>query len=79
MEVPLASAGTNTIISPNGRLKRQALTGLTVAQVRSRYADALNISASNTVTVNGQPVRETQVIVDGEEILFAKPAGKKGF
>jgi hypothetical protein len=74
----MARAGTNTIISPNGRLKNQSLTGLTVAQVRSRFADALNISASNSVTVNDQQVPEAQVIVDGETIIFAKPTGKKG-
>jgi hypothetical protein len=61
-------AGTNTLISGPARLTGQTLTGLTVGQVRERFADALN----------GIAVSETQVIVDGEEVLFAKPLGQKG-
>lgn len=31
-----------------------------------------------TATVNGIAVPGTQIIVDGEEILFSKPLGAKG-
>ena len=71
-------AGTNTLISGPGRLPGQNLTGLTVGEVRERFADVLNIPDGATVTVNGISVPEGQVIVDGEEILFAKPLGQKG-
>lgn len=71
-------SGTNTLISGPARLTGQTLTGLTVGQVRERFADVLNIPATATVTVNGVTVGNDQVIVDGEEILFAKPLGQKG-
>ena len=72
------ASGSNTLISGASRLTGQALTGLTVAQVRSKFGDALNIPSKATVTVNGHTVPETQVLVDGEEIVFAKPTGQKG-
>ena len=68
----------NTIISGASRLTGQALTGLSVAQVRSRFGEALNIPSKATVTVNGVAVADSQVLVDGEEIVFAKPLGQKG-
>lgn len=73
------SAGTNTLISGPSKLTGLSLTGLTVAEVRSRFGAALNIPAKASVTVNGVSVAETQVLVDGEEIVFAKPLGQKGF
>ena len=71
-------SGTNTLISGPSRLTGQTLTGLSVGQVRERFADALNIPDGATVTVNGIAVEDGQVIVDGEEVLFAKPLGQKG-
>ena len=74
----MATTGTNTLISGPSRLTGQTLTGLTVAEVRTRFADALNIPSGAAVSVNGLTVPETQVLVDGEEIIFAKPLGQKG-
>jgi hypothetical protein len=71
-------AGTNVLISGPSRLTGQTLTGQTVAQVRSTFAGALNIPDGATCTVNGVAVADTQVLVDGEEIVFAKPLGQKG-
>ncbi len=71
-------AGTNTLISGPARLTGQILTGLSVAEVRERFADTLNIPSGATVTVNGIAVDDSQVLVDGEEIVFAKPLGQKG-
>jgi hypothetical protein len=71
-------AGTNTLISGPTRLTGQTLTGYTVGEVRERFADALNIPAGASVTVNSVPVGDDQVLVDGEEIIFAKPLGQKG-
>jgi hypothetical protein len=70
-EYPMA--GTNVLISGPSRL-----TGQTVAMVRSTFSGALNIPDGATCTVNGVAVADTQVIVDGEEIVFAKPLGQKG-
>jgi hypothetical protein len=72
------AGGTNTLISGPSRLTGQTLTGLTVAQVRERFASALNIPDGATVTVNSISVPEAQVSVDGEEVVFAKPLGQKG-
>jgi hypothetical protein len=74
----MAGTGSNTLVSGPTRLTGQTLTGYTVAQVRERFADALNIPSGASVTVNGQSVADTQVLVDGEEIIFAKPLGQKG-
>lgn len=71
-------AGTNTLISGPSRLTGQTLTGLSVGQVRDRFAEALNIPDGASVTVNGVGVGDTQIIVDGEEVIFAKPLGQKG-
>ena len=71
-------SGTNTLISGPSRLTGQTLTCLSVGEVRDRFADALNIPYGATATVNGIAVEDGQVIVDGEEILFAKPLGEKG-
>jgi hypothetical protein len=72
------STGTNTVISGPSRLTNQNLTGMTVGEVRERFEDALNIPDGATATVNGIPVEDEQVLVNGEEVLFAKPLGQKG-
>jgi hypothetical protein len=71
-------SGTNTLISGPTRLTGQTLTGFSVGEVRDRFADALNIPYGASVTVNGIGVDDSQVLVDGEEIIFAKPLGQKG-
>lgn len=70
--------GSNTVISGPSRLSNQDLTGLTVGEVRDRFADSLNIPDGATASVNGIPVEDEQVLVNGEEVLFAKPLGQKG-
>lgn len=72
------SGGTNTLISGPSRLTNQDLTGLTVGEVRDRFGDALNIPEGASATINGITVEDDQVLVNGEEILFAKPLGQKG-
>lgn len=74
----MSVTGTNTIVSGPSRLTGQQLTGLTVAQVRDRFEDALNIPEGATATINEVSVSEEQVIVNGEEIVFSKPLGSKG-
>ena len=78
MEVNPMAGGTNTLISGSGRLTSQALTGLSVAEIRTRFSDALNIPTAASVTINGVAVTDAQVVVDGEEIVFAKVLGQKG-
>jgi len=72
------ASGTNTLISGPSRLVNQSLAGLSIRQVRDRFGAALNIPAGATATVNGHAVSDTQVLVDGEEVVFAKPLGQKG-
>lgn len=74
----MASTGSNTLISGPSRLVNQALAGLSIRQVRDRFGAALNIPAGASATVNGHSVPDTQVLVDGEEVVFAKPLGQKG-
>lgn len=72
------SAGTNTIVSGPSKLTGQTLAGMTVEEVREDFADILNIPAGATASINGYAVDGEQVIVNGEEIVFAKPLGEKG-
>ena len=72
------SAGSNTVISGPSVLRNQDLTGLSVAEVRSRFQDSMNIPEDASASINGIPVDEEQVLVNGEEVLFAKPLGQKG-
>ena len=72
------STGTNTLISGPNRLTNQPLNGMTVGEVRDRYAESLNIPDGATASINSIPVEDEQVLVNGEELLFAKPLGTKG-
>lgn len=72
------AAGTNVLLSGTTRLTGQSFSGMTVGEIRSRFASALNIPSGAVAQVNGHSVADTQRIVDGEEISFAKPLGQKG-
>ncbi len=71
-------AGTNTLVSGPSRLTGLTLVGQTVADVRRTYSTVLNIPAGASATINGVAVPETQTVVNGEEIVFAKALGQKG-
>lgn len=72
------SVGSNTLISGVNRLTGQSLAGLSVGEVKDRFGDALSIPEYATATINGIAVSDDQVIVNGEELVFAKPLGQKG-
>lgn len=72
------STGSNVLVSGVSRLTGQSLAGLSVGEVRERFAAALSIPAGATATINGIAVSDSQKIVNGEELVFAKPLGQKG-
>lgn len=72
------SVGDNVLVSGPSRLTGQSLAGQTIAQIRRAYGTTLNIPPGATATINNVSVPETQVITNGEELVFAKPLGQKG-
>ncbi len=70
------AGGTNTLISGPSRLTGLTLVGQTVGQVRTAYGKVLNIPEGAAASING--VADTQRIVNGEEVVFAKALGQKG-
>lgn len=72
------TGGTNTLINGPVKLTGLALTGLKVSDVRTQYGAAIGALAGSTATINGVAVPDTQVITNGEEIVFTKVLGQKG-
>ncbi|NNC87245.1 MAG: hypothetical protein HKN82_02155 [Akkermansiaceae bacterium] len=52
--------------------------GLTVGQIRERYADVLEIGPQNTAVIDGQPVGDETIVRVGQNLLFVEQAGEKG-
>lgn len=54
------------------------LAGLTVAQVRTQFAEAMSIPTGARATVNGTAVQDTYVLRDGDKLAFVKNTAEKG-
>lgn len=67
-----------TVLSPVGHRELLPVAGLTVAQIRQRLADRLNIGADAQATINGQAVGDDVVLRAGEALYFRRAAGEKG-
>lgn len=52
--------------------------GMTVAEVRHRFADRFEIHPENRAFVNGHEVDETVVLRSGDRLDFMRDAGEKG-
>ena len=67
-------------MSGSARITDATLDGSSVAAVRSQYAGIYNISSDAPAVLNGCAVKDeaTALLSDGDELLFAKPAGTKG-
>lgn len=54
------------------------LAGQAVSALRRSLGVALNIDPGAMAVVNGTPVPETHVVVEGDHVEFIRPAGRKG-
>lgn len=52
--------------------------GMTVAEIRTRYADRFDIDPLSQAIVDGQEVRDGTVIRAGQMLMFMRRAGEKG-
>jgi hypothetical protein len=59
-------------------LQTLELAGLTIAQARPLVETILRVVPRSPALVNGNPVRETYVIGEGETLEFVHHAGEKG-
>ena len=66
-----------TVISGPNKLENETLVGKKVSEVWSIVQQAMNVAASATATVNGDPVEPDHVLEDGDELKFVQPAGRK--
>lgn len=67
-----------TIVTEGGRYEFENDTVENVSDLLREAAPILNISASATVAVNGQPATNATALRDGDEVATTKPAGRKG-
>lgn len=52
--------------------------GANIEEIRSLYADVLNISEDAQPFVNGEEAGDDYDLQDDDELTFSKPAGQKG-
>ena len=51
---------------------------MSIAQVRSRFGDLLDIHPEATGQLDGVPVGDDVIVQAGQLLLFVRPAGEKG-
>ena len=54
------------------------ISGDSVADVRRRFGQMLNIAIGATATINGEPAEEDDVVYNGDVLRFVKATAEKG-
>jgi|SRR6185295_19511822 len=67
------------VISPSGQRQLLPIAGLTVADIRRRLADRLNIDPAAQAMIGNRDVGDDVVLERGEYLLFRRMAGEKGW
>lgn len=67
-----------TIISSGGQREVLPLAGMTVGEVRRRFADRLNIGAEAQAMIGTQNVADDVVLQGNQQLFFRRAAGEKG-
>ena len=62
-----------TVISGPNKLKNESLVGKKVSEVWSIVQQAMNVAASATAMVNGDPVEPDHVLEHGDELNSSNP------
>lgn len=55
-----------------------AAAGLTIRQIRSMFGGQLSLTSSMIALVNGEQANETDVVEDGDNVVFKEPAKRRG-
>lgn len=66
------------VISPSGQRESLPVAGMSVAEVRHRLADRLNIDPTAQAMIGNQDVSDDVVLRPGEYLFFRRMAGEKG-
>jgi hypothetical protein len=74
------AAGDGSLITVEYGLYREQLPGggMTVRQIRARYADRFDIDPDSVAILNGRAVDENTMVSEGQELQFSKHIGEKG-
>ena len=54
------------------------VVGMTVGEVRSRFADALDLDPRSGAQLDGRPVSDETRIEAGQQLTFTRAGGEKG-
>lgn len=54
------------------------VSGMSVGEVRKRFADRLDIDAKSQAIINGNSAKDDVILNTGENLMFIKHAGEKG-
>lgn len=65
-------------ISCGPYLETRPAAGMSIGEVRKRFADALDIDKQAVAIVDGNDADENYVLKAGEALMFVKHAGEKG-
>lgn len=71
------SAGNATVIHGT-YAETLPVAEMSIAQVRRRFADLLDIHPESTAILDGQPADENDTVQAGQSLMFVRRAGEKG-
>jgi hypothetical protein len=74
----LDAADLTIRVGPSGNLQRLPLANRSVAEIRARYQDRLNLAPGSQAQLDGEPVTDTTVVRAGQTLTFVQRAGEKG-
>lgn len=70
--------GEPVLVSHGTFAERLPVGGMTVAAVRSRFRDRLDIHPAAIALLGGHPVDDDTIVEQGLMLTFVRPAGEKG-
>lgn len=74
----MAFDSQSTTVAHGPYAENLPVVGMSVAVVRDRFAERLDIDPKALPFVNGKPVDEDYEVRAGETLMFARRAGEKG-
>ena len=76
---PAPREATSTATVAHGPYAEQLpVAGLTVGQIRSRYRDRFDIDPDSEAVLDGDPVRDDEILGPDQVLTFIRKAGEKG-
>ncbi len=73
-----AQGGEPVLVSHGTFAEELPVGGMTVAQVRSRFRDRLDIHPAAMALLGGHAVDDDTIVEQGQMLAFVRPAGEKG-